>query len=61
MSVNPVSPSPAAAVASLNQNLAQQKPASSHSATPASSQDTVHLSSQAKAAAGNVDNDGDSH
>jgi len=57
MSVNPVSSSPATAVASPNQNQAQQKPA----ATPAVPQDTVHLSSQAKAATGDVDHDGDSH
>lgn len=61
MSVNAVVQSPAAAIASLNQNLvqnqAQQKPA----ATPATPRDTVQLSSQAKAAVGDVDHDGDSH
>jgi hypothetical protein len=56
MSVNPVSQS-APAVVSPHQNQAQQKPA----ATPAPQNDTVHLSSQAKAAAGDVDHDGDSH
>lgn len=60
MSVNPVSQSNAAGGANLlqsvYQNNAQQKPA----ATPAP-QDTVHLSSQAKAAVGDVDHDGDSH
>jgi|HubBroStandDraft_6_1064221.scaffolds.fasta_scaffold2127745_2 hypothetical protein len=60
MSVNPVSQSPAAAVVSLNQNQAQQKPAS-QATLSASQQDAVHLSSEAKAAAGDVDHDGDSH
>ena len=53
MSVNPVSHAPAAPIANPN----QQKPAPAQ-ATP---QDTVHLSSTAKAAAGDVDHDGDSH
>jgi hypothetical protein len=65
MSVNPVSQSPAAAIASLNQNLiqrqAQQKPVSSPLATPITPRDTVQLSAQAKAAVGDVDHDGDSH
>jgi hypothetical protein len=62
MSVNAVSQSPAAAIASLNQNLiqnqAQQKPTSSPLGTPLTPVDTVLLSSQAKAAAGNAANDG---
>ena len=61
MSVNPVSQSPAAAIAGLYQNQiqneAQQKPA----ATPITPVDTVQLSSQAKAAAGDVNHAGDSH
>jgi hypothetical protein len=58
MSVNPVSQSPAAAIASQNQNQiqnqAQQKPA----ATPITPVDTVLLSSQAKATAGKAANVG---
>ncbi len=61
MSVNPVSQSPAAAIPNQHQNQiqneAQQKPA----ATPVTPRDTVQLSSQAKAAAGDIDHDGDSH
>jgi hypothetical protein len=57
MSVNPVSQSNAATGVNLLQNNAQQKPAT----TPTPPQDTVHLSSQAKAAVGDVDHDGDSH
>jgi hypothetical protein len=56
MSVNPVFHSPAAAIAGQNPN--QQK---SPAAAPTAQPDTVHLSSQAKAAAGDVDHDGDSH
>ena len=58
MSVNAVSPSP---VASLNQNLIQNQTQQKPATTPPPTQDTVHLSSQAKAAAGDVDHDGDSH
>jgi hypothetical protein len=61
MSVNPVSQSPASAIAALYQNQiqneAQQKPA----ATPVTPRDTVQLSPQAKTAVGDVDHDGDSH
>jgi len=45
----------------LNQNRPQQKPAATPATTPAPPQDTVQFSSQAKAAAGDVDHDGDSH
>jgi hypothetical protein len=59
MSVNPVShPS---ASASPIQNQGQQKPAATPQAQATPQQDAVHLSSQAKAAAGDVDHDGDSH
>jgi len=49
-------------VAQVYQTQQQQKPAAPkaqpNNATP---QDTVHLSSTAKAASGDVDHDGDSH
>jgi hypothetical protein len=61
MSVNAVSPSPAAALAGLSQNLIQN-PAQQKPAPPLTSQqDSVHLSSEAKAAAGNVANDSNGH
>lgn len=56
MSVNPVSQSSAVAAYAV-QNQPQAKP----QAPAAAPQDTVTLSPQAKAAAGDVDHDGDSH
>lgn len=61
MSVNPVSQSPAAAIASLNQNLIQNQAQQKLAATPVTPRDTVQLSPQAKATVGDVDHDGDSH
>ena len=61
MTIHLTPPSPAAALRILNPNQAQQKPAATPAPQPASQQDTVQLSSQAKAAAGDVDHDGDSH
>ena len=63
MSVNAVSQPPAAAAATLNliQDQSRQKPAATQLTPATSPQDTVHLSSQAKAATADVAHEGDSH
>ena len=56
MSVNPVSQSSAISAYAVQNQQPQARPQA-----PAAPQDTVQLSPQAKAAAGDVDHDGDSH